>query len=72
MAESGTGRDDQAAAVFLDYVARRSGLLLPRGEDRFAFIHLSFQEYFAACFLEEQVTSPMWVSEGDAAGGLAR
>lgn len=40
------------AEQFLDYVARRSGLLIPRGTDNqgelFAFVHLTFQEYFAA------------------------
>lgn len=40
------------AEQFLDYVARRSGLLIPRGTDAngdlFGFVHLTFQEYFAA------------------------
>lgn len=60
MGESGYGRDEQAAAEFVDYIARRSGLLLPRGPGQFAFAHLSFQEYFAACFLAEQLRSPLW------------
>ena len=43
--------------------------LLPRGEGRFAFMHLSFQEYFTACFLAEQVASPPWLlGQGVAAG----
>ena len=50
------GNDETAARreaeQFLDYVARRSGLLIPRGTDKdgdlFAFVHLTFQEYFAA------------------------
>lgn|GEM_PF-2637702 len=43
------GRLDQAALrLFLDHVARRAGLLLPRGADAYAFAHLSFQEYYAA------------------------
>jgi hypothetical protein len=46
------------AAQFLEYVARRSGLLIPRGPDQFAFAHLSFQEYFAAWSLRGKVWSP--------------
>ena len=51
MRQSSYPPDDAFAAVYLDWVARRSGLLLPRGEDLFAFVHLSFQEYFAALYL---------------------
>lgn len=45
-----TDRDNagEEAASFLDYIARRSGLLIPRGPQQFAFVHLTFQEYFAA------------------------
>lgn len=57
MAEStGTGSPDEVASL-LDYFAKRSGLLLPRGENKFAFMHLSLQEYFAACFLEPRLTA---------------
>jgi hypothetical protein len=52
------GSDEEAkvtAEAFLDYVARRSGLLLPIGEGRFSFAHLSFQEYFAAWYLRGMV-----------------
>lgn len=45
---------------FLDYVGRRSGLFLPRGHGRYAFIHLTFQEYFAAAALEREVTGMNW------------
>ena len=72
MAESGRGGDAGAAAEFVGYIGRRSGLLLPRGAGRFAFMHLSFQEYFAACFLVDQVTSPPWLlGLGVAAGADA-
>ncbi|MBC7820058.1 MAG: leucine-rich repeat domain-containing protein, partial [Planctomycetaceae bacterium] len=64
MAESGKGGSNDDAARFVEFLARRSGLLLPRGEDQFAFLHLSFQEYFAACFLQDQIVSPDWQSGG--------
>lgn len=63
MAESGYGDDPLFADAYLDYVARRSGLLLPRGEGLYAFLHLSFQEYFTAWYLIEQVRHPQWRSK---------
>ena len=48
---------------FLQFVKRRSGLLLPRGENRYAFIHLSFQEYFAAHALKREITTPSWIRD---------
>ncbi|MGO9115823.1 MAG: NACHT domain-containing protein [Thermoguttaceae bacterium] len=76
MQESGITGDKQAASEFVDYVSRRSGLLVPRGADSegqpwFAFAHLSFQEYFAACFLREQLLSPRW-AKGKAAVGTQK
>ena len=49
-----------SAPEFLDIVGRRSGLFLPRGEGRYAFVHLSFQEYFAAVALAREVTRFRW------------
>ena len=49
-----------SAERFLNIVGRRSGLFLPRGERRYAFIHLSFQEYFAAVALAREVTRLRW------------
>jgi internalin A len=54
------------AGEFLDYITKRSGLLVARGEDRYAFVHLSFQEYFAGCFLQEQVVSRGWATGQEA------
>ena len=61
MQHSSYPADDSFAESYLDWVARRSGLLLPRGEDLFAFVHLSFQEYFAALHLVEHLSDPDWV-----------
>lgn len=73
MAEGGAGGTESDAAEFVDYLARRSGLLLPRGQDQFAFLHLSFQEYFAAVFLQNQIASPAWLMGGDrVAAGTAK
>ena len=51
------GKGDEAACKqltdFLDHIANRSGLLLPRGEAVFGFAHLSFQEFYAACHLQK-------------------
>jgi internalin A len=60
MPKVGGAPTETEAVEFLDFAAKRSGLLLPRGESQFAFMHLSFQEYFAARFLEEQITSLKW------------
>ena len=45
----------QLANGFLEYVAKRSGLLVPRGPEEFSFAHLTFQEYFAAFELRGRV-----------------
>lgn len=59
-----TEADDykSVAKEFLNWVARRSGLLLPRGEDRYAFVHLSFQEYFCAYYLADCIVKPAFVT----------
>ena len=72
MENSGYPGDEADAAKFVDYIGRRSGLLLPRGADTFAFMHLSFQEYFAACALEDSVTSPGWLRKGETADGITK
>jgi internalin A len=53
--ERGAEEAPIAAERFLDYVARRSGLLVPRGPEEFSFVHLTFQEYFAAFALRGRV-----------------
>lgn len=56
--------DDRSPADLItelfDHIAKRSGLLIPRGTDRegrelFAFTHLSFLEFFAACYLIQEL-----------------
>lgn len=51
----------QTAKNLIDYIKRRTGFLIDRGQDAeqgheavFAFSHLSFQEYFAAHFISQQ------------------
>ncbi len=48
-------------ARFIEHVKRRSGLLIERAEGEFTFTHLSFQEYFAACYLKDRFKSPQWI-----------
>lgn len=60
MKRRGAAAGVSSAREFLDFVGRRSGLFLPRGDDKYAFIHLSFQEYFAAIALEHEVTGIKW------------
>lgn len=61
MAKSNLPDAASHAREFLQWVARRSGLLLPRSETMYAFVHLSFQEYFSARFLLAQITSPGFI-----------
>jgi internalin A len=52
------GSEEEVVDAFLDEICRRSGLLIPKAEDLFAFSHLSFQEYFAAVLLLQQFKLP--------------
>lgn len=61
MKETGVEDYPSIAREFLGWVARRSGLLLPRGENKYAFVHLSFQEYFCANFLASNIVRPAFV-----------
>ena len=70
MERGGTSEGLQTPEQFLDYVGRRSGLFLPRGEGRYAFVHLSFQEYFAAAALEREVTGLSWAKGQESALGF--
>ncbi|GHA78735.1 NACHT domain-containing protein [Cognatilysobacter bugurensis] len=62
ISESGEEVSDGYAQKYLDWITKRSGLLLPRGEGLFAFLHLSFQEYFAALYIRQQLMVPGWTS----------
>jgi internalin A len=61
MEKSGKPLDPDDPAQFLDRLRKRSGLMMERAPDQFAFTHLSFQEYFAAVYLHESMTSAEWI-----------
>lgn len=47
------------AAAFLDLASERAGLLVERGDGVFAFVHITFEEYFCACDLERRYVHDM-------------
>ena len=51
-AGSDQAHDEAYVRGFVDAIARRSGLFVPRGDGLYAFSHLSIQEYFAALHLQ--------------------
>ena len=57
--------DEQYIENYIQWIIRRSGLLIPRGEDQFAFMHLSFQEYFAAVHIKAQLENPSWFDDDE-------
>lgn len=72
MTRRSTPSEMSSAQEFLDFIGRRSGLFLPRGERQYAFIHLSFQEYFAAVALEFEVSGVAWARNRRTPLGLDR
>ena len=42
------------AEQFLQTVRGKTGILIERGKERYGFLHLTFEEYFAACELEKR------------------
>ena len=71
MKNEGTS-EGMSAEEFLSFVGRRSGLFLPRGEGLYAFVHLSFQEYFASVAIEREVTGLNWARGEPTFLGLER
>jgi len=45
---------ERTAMEFIETVRRESGIILARGEGLYGFVHLSFQEYFAARYIARQ------------------
>ena len=72
MGRSDAVPDTPSAAEFLKVTGRRSGLFLPRGEECYAFVHLSFQEYFAAFALKREVTRLRWAKGNASRLGFER
>ena len=72
MGRSDAVPDTHSADEFLRVVGRRSGLFLPRGEGLYAFVHLSFQEYFAAFALMREVTRLRWAKGNPSRLGFDR
>ncbi len=72
MGRSDTFPDTPSVEEFLKIVGRRSGLFLPRGAGRYAFVHLSFQEYFAAFALKREVTRLRWAKGNESRLGFDR
>ncbi|MBM3129709.1 MAG: DUF4062 domain-containing protein [Chloroflexi bacterium] len=48
----------EQAQAFIELAKSRTGILVERGDGVFSFVHLTFQEYFAACDLEKR-----WVTD---------
>ena len=55
MRDSDLEPNERYATEFVNAIARRSGLFIPRAEGQYAFAHLSIQEYFAALHLQNGV-----------------
>lgn len=61
MSINGDNITDGYAEKYLDWITKRSGLLIPRGEKLFSFLHLSFQEYFSSLYIQLQMQDPSWL-----------
>lgn len=51
------------ANQFVDFIQKRVGILVERGHGIYSFVHLTFQEYFAACDISKRYISnldEMW------------
>ena len=51
MAES---EAEEEAESFINQIRRRTGVLVEKGREMYSFAHLTFQEYFSACYISRQ------------------
>jgi HEAT repeat protein len=47
------------AEAFIELAKSRTGILVERGDGIYSFVHLTFQEYFAACDLEKRYVTDL-------------
>ena len=45
---------DEEAISFISQIRRRTGVLVEKGREMYSFAHLTFQEYFSACYISRQ------------------
>lgn len=55
---------EDEANQFVEFIRKRVGILVERGHGIYSFVHLTFQEYFAACDISKRYISnldEMWI-----------
>ena len=65
MPEQHASHSTDYADTYFHRIARRNGLLVPRGNDCYAFVHGSYQEYLAAFYIQQQIGNPEYFNPSD-------